>query len=209
MKKDITDTINRINRAGFELVDYNGEHLYTHSKHLMKCKLCGEVQERYINTVINLSGKCRCTSKISSNGENIIKDILDNYNIKYITNKTFDGMVSESSLRCDFFIPEYNAVIEYDGIQHFIERDNLFYHDTLETIQNRDITKNNFCAKNNIPILRISYKERNMEKIARIIKEFLNLDNKIDGKPYDGKLSRTVWVGGKSNYEEYLMYNSK
>ena len=34
----------------------------------------------------------------------------------------------------------------------------------------------------------------------------------LDGKPYDGKLSRTVWIGGKSNinsctYDEYVDFN--
>ena len=56
----------------------------------------------------------------------------------------------------------------------------------------------------------IIYKLLNSRHISEeeLITEILNSFNKNnDGKPYDGKLSRTVWVGGKSNYEDYVKYN--
>lgn len=212
-KKDINETLKRIDDAGFELDETLPEHLYSSKSYRMKCKACGEVQQRSLNTIINLNGKCKCASRRVSNGENIVMDVLNDLNIKYVTNKTFDNLVYDSNLRCDFYLDDYNSVIEYDGIQHFIERDNIYYHDDLSTIQSRDRSKNKFCADNGITIIRISYKERTKSSIKRIISEFLNIERdkntKIDGKPYDGKLSRTVWIGGKSNYEEYVKYNSK
>ena len=206
-KKDISETIRRLDEAGFELFQYSGGHLYTSSTYLLKCKKCRSVQERSLNTIINLHGQCDCQIARGSKGERIINEILSDANIFFLKNKTFEGLISVSSLKCDFYIPKYNAIIEYDGYQHF--RDCSFISGTLDERHKRDLIKNKFCTDNNIKILRISYKERNKQKITKIINEFLNLIDKIDGKPYDGKLSRTVWVGGKSNYEDYFKYNSK
>lgn len=212
-KKDIKETIDRIKSAGFQLVDYEiskNEPLYTHKKYFLSCLKCGEIQERCLNTIINLSGMCQCQSKHPmSKGEKIIKEILDEHGIENITHKTFDDMKYISTLRCDIYLPGFNSIIEYDGMQHFKVTYNKFYYSNLKVIRERDETKNNFCANNNINILRISYKEISKKKISKIILEFLGLDKEIDGKPYDGKLSRTVWVGGKSNYDEYVEYNSK
>ena len=57
----------------------------------------------------------------------------------------------------------------------------------------------------------ISQEINNMSKV--ISKNDIILTHIIlDGKPYDGKLSRTVWIGGKSNinsctYDEYVDFN--
>ena len=39
--------------------------------------------------------------------------------IKFETQKTFEGLKSEGKLKCDFFLPDYNLVIEYNGRQHY------------------------------------------------------------------------------------------
>ena len=56
-------------------------------------------------------------------------------------------------------------------------------------------------------IIRLSYRNNTLEKISNILTHII-----LDGKPYDGKLSRTVWIGGKSNiesctYDEYVDFN--
>ena len=69
--------------------------------------------------------------------------------------------------RFDFYLPEYNRLIEYDGIQHYKERN--FFKDTLEEIQNRDIIKNNFALNNNIDLIRIPYWKQNSITINTIL----------------------------------------
>jgi very-short-patch-repair endonuclease len=59
------------------------------------------------------------------------------------------------SLRFDFYIPEQNTVIEFDGEQHFIKRGK--FGDKFETLKENDIIKNEYCLNNNIKLIRIHY----------------------------------------------------
>lgn len=57
--------------------------------------------------------------------------------------------------RFDFYLPEYNRLIEFDDIQHFQERE--FFSDTFEEIYLRDKIKNEYCKNKGIPLVRIPY----------------------------------------------------
>ena len=59
----------------------------------------------------------------------------------------------------DFYLPDYNMCIEYDGIQHF-EPTECFGGEKrfLETQQN-DLIKTRYCEQNDIILLRIRYNE--------------------------------------------------
>lgn len=53
---------------------------------------------------------------------------------------------------------ELIRLVEFDGIQHFEEQD-YFTHSLVET-RNNDMIKNEYVKKNNIPLVRIPYWER-------------------------------------------------
>lgn len=72
-------------------------------------------------------------------------------------------------LRFDFYLPDYNCCIEYDGIQHY--KDNDFFKSTVKENQYRDETKNLYCKNNNIDLIRISYKED--KRIFEIITNYV------------------------------------
>lgn len=92
---------------------------------------------------------CGC---IKSLGEQKIANILNDYNISYVREKIFQG----TSFRYDFYVNnEY--IIEYDGIQHFQDYSWGDKYNTKEKSQKRDMEKNLYCQKNNIPIIRIPY----------------------------------------------------
>lgn len=62
-----------------------------------------------------------CTCMAESHGENKIRTFLDGHNIIYESQKTFDDLVGVSGYRklsYDFYIPELNTLIEYQGLQH-------------------------------------------------------------------------------------------
>ena len=72
----------------------------------------------------------------------------------------------------DFYIPQYNLCIEFDGKQHFIptdfksnstEEEKLKY---FELVQMRDNIKTDYCKNNNINLLRIKYTENIEEKLS-------------------------------------------
>lgn len=117
---------------------------------------CGEKVERISDSLIQ-GDTCACGHCNSSIGVTIIEKILKENNIIFEREKTFSELRGKKGmpLRYDFYLPEYNRLIEYDGIQHFEERD--FFKDSLIEIQKRDKIKNDFALKNNIDLVRIPY----------------------------------------------------
>lgn len=98
--------------------------------------------------------------------------MLEKHNIKYISQKTFEDCfnpLSKGKFRFDFYLPDYNICIEYDGEQHFQEVS--IFKDDLKTIQYRDKLKNQYCKKHNIDLIRIPYYNIKNITINDLIKE--------------------------------------
>ena len=70
----------------------------------------------------------------------------------------------------DFYLPEKNICIEYDGIQHFEPRDFFGGKVEFEKIKIRDKIKTKYCNSNNIILLRIQYDE----DVIKSLKENIN-----------------------------------
>ena len=115
-----------------------------------------------------------CPKCNSSKGELKIIEWLEYYNISYEMEKTFDGLISSKgvNLRFDFFLPNHDTIIEYDGRQHFKPVKYFGGEIGLLKTQERDKIKNEWCKNNNIKIIKISYKS--YESIQNIIKDILN-----------------------------------
>ena len=60
-------------------------------------------------------------------------------------------------LEFDFYIPELNTIIEYDGDQHFRES-SRYGRQKFETTQLNDKIKNKYCLENGIKLIRIHYR---------------------------------------------------
>ena len=87
-----------------------------------------------------------------------IADYLTELNISYVSEKTFEDCVNPKTntrLRFDFYLPDYDICIEYDGEQHYQEVN--FCSDTLLDRQFRDNLKDEYCRANNIKLVRIPY----------------------------------------------------
>lgn len=106
-----------------------------------------------------------CPDCKRSKGEEEIKQLLDDNNIIYETQKTFNDCKNINLLKYDFYLPNYNICIEYDGIQHY--KINNFFGGEAEfkKTQKRDIIKTEYCIKNNITLIRIKYDENVLEKL--------------------------------------------
>lgn len=101
-----------------------------------------------------------------SKGEKTIREHLKNNNISFIQEYRFDNCKYKNQLPFDFYIPEYNLCIEFDGEQHFEAFEYFGGEERFKIIQIRDNIKNNYCKENNINLLRIPYWElNNIEKI--------------------------------------------
>ena len=95
-------------------------------------------------------------------GEKQVKEYLINHSIVFIPQHTFEGCKNVRELMFDFYLPDFNACVEYDGQQHFEPVDFGRYgeewaikqfHDT----QVRDGIKNSYCQNHHILLCRIKY----------------------------------------------------
>jgi hypothetical protein len=57
----------------------------------------------------------------------------------------------------DFYIESMNLLIEFDGIQHFMPISRFGGETEFEKIKIKDKIKTEYCMKNNIRLVRISY----------------------------------------------------
>ena len=69
----------------------------------------------------------------------------------------------------DFYIPSLNTCIEYDGKQHSHSIPYWGGEEGLKRRKKYDRIKTEFCQKNKINLLRISYLENIREKLIGII----------------------------------------
>lgn len=104
---------------------------------------------------------CGC-KKIGSRGEEKIKQILNDNNVTYATEYTFNNCRNPKTnrlYRYDFAILDnYNQpirLIEFDGIQHYYKENK--WHFNVEEIQFNDKNKNSYALSNNIDLVRIPY----------------------------------------------------
>ena len=104
-------------------------------------------------------GKCPTSMSL---GANAVKRLLDNANIDYVQEYSFEDFRYENGYRprFDFYIKSKNYIIEYDGIQHYHYDSSPKSWNTKEKMlqtQEYDKIKNNYCHIHNIPIIRIPY----------------------------------------------------
>lgn len=148
-----------IHKNVYDYTDF--EYITARTKSTIICKKHGN----FLQTPDSHLGGSGCPKCKMSKGESAVHTWLDVNNITFIPQKTFSDCVGKNNnkLRFDFYLPDYNLLIEFDGIQHFkpsLPRNNLekaiiIFEDT----KRRDIIKNNYCLDNNINLLRISYKD--------------------------------------------------
>ena len=86
---------------------------------------------------------------------NFFVSIISYFSISGITS-TFDDCKNKNKLRFDFYLPDLNTIIEYDGEHHFKEN-KYFGEGNLEYITVNDEIKNQYCIDNKIKLIRIPY----------------------------------------------------
>lgn len=101
-------------------------------------------------------------------GEAKISDYLSENDILYQPQKTFDGLKYKKTLFYDFYLPEFNMLIEYDGEFHYSP---IFSEEAFEHEKKRDKLKTKYAMENNIALLRIPYWE--YDNINNILDEKL------------------------------------
>jgi len=152
--------------------DYYDYSLVEYKKHNEKVKIICPKHGIFEQTAKNHTDGYGCEKCSESKGEKEIRKILENVNIKHIQQKTFNDCKDKQVLQFDFYLPDYNVCIEYDGEPHFKVVENWGGEYGLKDRQKKDKIKTDYCKENNINLLRIRFDENIQYKMKVLIDSF-------------------------------------
>lgn len=141
------------------------------TKILCKCVTCNE---EWFTWPSGLKSGHGCPYCSFSHGEAKIKNILSSYNITFISQYKFNDLlgIGNRQLSYDFYLPEYNLLIEYQGKQHKQPIAYFGGEETFKRQKEHDRRKREYAFQHNIKLLEIWY----YENIENKLKETLNLE---------------------------------
>ena len=142
--------------------------------------ICCECKDTFYATFdqVRNENKYRCEkcSKVKSNLEWIVEEYLKIKNVKYTPQKRFEDCRNKNPLPFDFYLDNYNTIIEVNGSQHYYE--NELFSQSLQERQRIDNIKKDYCNKNKINFIEIPFWKifNNEEKYTykKIIDNILN-----------------------------------
>lgn len=132
---------------------------------------CGNI--KIANTNDLTQGNIQSCGCKHSKGETQIEKYLYENNIDFISEKTFEDLKSNKGyrLRYDFYLPKYNVLIEYQGIQHYkltmFGDDEQKAKERFKLQKEYDEIKRRYAIEKNINLLYISYLD--YDNIASIL----------------------------------------
>lgn len=99
---------------GYKYTENSNKKIY------WKCDSCGELIYQSPNKITTKKSFCNNCNNVRSYGEKFILSLLDQLHEIYIKEKKFDW--SDNKIY-DFYLPEYNCIIEVHGKQHYSNSD--------------------------------------------------------------------------------------
>ena len=183
LQKEITSKRTLINltnqRFGKLLVLYKDTSVNKECAYwICRCD-CGNIISVSSIHLRNGQKSCGC---LKSKGEFYLCSLLTELNIKFQSQKTFSDLKGDKNfpLKFDFYLPEQNCIIEFQGIQHYMPSDYFGGEVIFKQQQKYDDLKRKYCNKNNIYLIEIPYTD--YDKLNKTyIKERLDEAEKIHG----------------------------
>lgn len=152
--------------------DFHGGYVSNKSRMRLVHTECGTYFKATYNNFVTKGSRCpKCKKSL---GEEEVKEVLESMSISYEREYPFD---KSPRRKFDFFLPEYNACIEYDGEHHY--KSIKFYggDEYLEEVIESDKIKDEMCEELGIPLLRIPYWEfKNTKSLVQKFAEGLEKD---------------------------------
>jgi hypothetical protein len=164
-QEDVVKKCINVHGDKFDYSKFNYVSMKT--KTIVICKKHGEFLTTPDNHIRRKSGCPRC---MVSFGEQAISIMLNEHSLNFIPQYRFPDCRYKYTLPFDFYLPEYNTCIEYDGLQHTIPK---FGIEAFEHTQLTDSIKTEYCKTKNIRLLRINHKQANV--IENILMDEFNL----------------------------------
>lgn len=148
-----------LNQKNFELLP-NQKYIGRNAQYKIKCKNCGHEDIRWGITLIDSEILCKYCDSGSKN-EQLISMILDQKNIKYI--REYIVSYNNHQHRFDFFLPDYNSIIEYNGQQHYMPIEYFGGEKGFKNRVERDKEKVSYCKENNLNLIIFKYDQTSQE----------------------------------------------
>ena len=166
MKNDNEHVLKMLRDKGYQPISE-----YTGSKNKMRFRcINGHEFESTYSNIMNGYGVCHiCEGTV---GEQRISNFLISNNISFITQHRFNDCKYQNTLPFDFYLPDYNLCIEFDGELHYKSVECFGGDLGLVECKIRDDVKTKYCIDNNIKLIRIPYWDKN--NIEYILQNELN-----------------------------------
>lgn len=128
---------------------------------------CGNECICYSDVLLNANQiSCGCSSL--SKGEIQIEKYLNLHNVKYEKQKKFDDLrgIGNGSLSYDFYLPQYNMLCEFQGLQHRQKTGYFGGEEKFARQIEHDRRKREYAEDNGYKLLEIWYQDyKNIDKI--------------------------------------------
>ena len=120
---------------------------------------------------VHINMKCNCPECNITKGEEAIGIWLNSRNIKYVFQHKVK--INNSYHYYDFYLPDHNIMIEFNGMQHYKPVKFFGGQETFDYLQMRDKIKKQYCLENQIKLLIFNYKE--LYQIETVLNKTLNV----------------------------------
>ena len=175
-KKDFDEIKKFFKERHCTLISTENDYINAKSVLFYRCDHHPDIVQKTTWMAFRVSGGCSlCLEKSSSHGETIINNYLLDKNIKFNREYWFDDCKDILPLPFDFAIQDENnniiGLCEFNGKQHYEAIEWFGGVEKFEKQKTHDEIKRNYCLKNNIPLLIISYKD--FSNIENILDDFI------------------------------------
>jgi hypothetical protein len=152
-----------------------GEYVGAKSRVEVRCLKCGHIWNPVADSLLHGYG-CPCCKR--SKGEEKIEKYLISNNIEFEPQKKFSNLRNTLPLSYDFYLPEYNLLIEYQGQFHDGNTSMVIKEKYFDKQQKNDKLKKDYAKNNGHNFLEIWYYDFN--NVESIIDKFIyNLKNPV------------------------------
>ena len=140
---------------------YKGDNVKIKYKHV-----CGHIHKVTPNNFINGT---RCTACKESIGEANVRRFLTEAGMLFESQKSFKDLVVEKQLSYDFFLPNYNILLEFQGEQHY--RPITFFggEKAFKKQCVRDELKRSYAKEKGLKVIEIPYTHDTYEKVKMFL----------------------------------------
>ncbi|ATG86314.1 group I intron protein [Lactobacillus phage LpeD] len=141
---------------------------YLTIKHLV----CGKVYKIRQDHITSDHRKCSCTRRTKSVGEELLVRYFKNNSINFVHPMLFDDLIDKQKLHYDFYLPNLNVLVEYQGMQHYyknhqITRKGHNAHNVWSTQIKHDNMKRQYAHNNGYILIEVPYIFGTYDRVAK------------------------------------------